>query len=80
MNTIEQDWADSHRNKIRENLRECSTELLNWYATGILKDGIVREIAKDISEDIGETFSNRVRIVESMVRDVAFQFVLDKTE
>lgn len=48
----------------RDNLKECSLELIELYNTGILKDGKIRELAKLYDSADGDSISVVKRIVE----------------
>lgn len=69
-------WETKHIEKIRQNLRQSIIELKEWRSTGILVDGVVRDVACGIKQDIDIQYHNCLNLTEKFVNDCAFDFVL----
>lgn len=50
-----------------DELKILANEIIEWYNTGILKDGKVRELAKDLGENWSIPPYESLRVAESIV-------------
>jgi hypothetical protein len=70
-NTLEQARA-----LVRENLRQCCEEVLQWHDTTILPDGRVREVTNLLEPVMG---ANALGVAENLVTRAALEEVTAKS-
>ena len=60
----------------RENIKECSIELLEWHDEAVLRDGKIRELARLCKVWCGD---NSLRIAERLIERKALEFVVENS-
>jgi hypothetical protein len=70
------DSRDAANRFARENLQECAVEILEMKATGVLRDGKVRQLAEICACFVG-TASAALSVAEAIVNAAALQAAAD---